>query len=62
MCIAIVCKPGCDVINFKVTQSLSNQAVFSTGPKSRDKNLNISNILNLNKKAFFIIFTGLSIK
>ena len=28
MCIAIVCKPGCDVTNFEV--NLSNQAVFPT--------------------------------
>ena len=36
MCIAIVCKPGCDIMNFEV-----NQAVIPTRPKSRDKNLDI---------------------
>ena len=31
MCIAIVCKPGCDVMNFEVNLSnLFNQAVFPT--------------------------------
>ena len=38
-CIAIICKPGCDVMNFEV--HLSNQAVFPTWPKSHDKKLNI---------------------
>ena len=39
MCIVIICKPGCDVINFEI--NLSNQEVFSTQPKSQDKNVNI---------------------
>ena len=30
MCIAIVCEPGCDVMNFEVNFFLSNQAVFPT--------------------------------
>ena len=30
MCIAIVCEPGCDVMNFEVYLYLSNQAVFPT--------------------------------
>ena len=41
MCIAIVYKPGCDVMNFEFN-------VFPTWPKSRDKNLYISR----KKKAF----------
>ena len=36
MCIEIVCKPGCDVMNFEVV-NLSNQAFFRTWPKCRDK-------------------------
>ena len=39
MCIAIVFKPGFDVMNFE----FSNQAVFPTWSKGRDKNLNIKN-------------------
>ena len=43
MCIAIVCSPVCDVLNFEINFliNLSNQTVFSTWPKSQDKNLNI---------------------
>ena len=36
MCFAIVCKPGCDVMNVDV--NLSDQATFPTWPKSCDKN------------------------
>ena len=39
MSIVIIYLPGCDVINFKF--NLSNQAVFSTWPKSQGKDLNI---------------------
>ena len=41
MCIAIVCKSGCDVMNLEVKLYLSNQAVFPICPKCRDKSLNI---------------------
>ena len=40
MCIAIVCFPGCDVINFKLTLSFL-WSRFSTCPKIQDKNWNI---------------------
>ena len=43
----------------------SNQAVFPTWPKSRDKNLNILRTkwaFKMKKNAFFIIFKGLSVK
>ena len=39
MCIVIGFKTGCDVMNFEV--NLSNQVVFPTRPKSRDKTLYI---------------------
>ena len=64
MSIAIVCKPGCDVMNFKV-KHLSDQAFFPTRPKGRDKNLNIlrtKRVFKAKQKAFFITFKGLSIK
>ena len=38
MCIAIVC---CDAISFEINLYFSNEAIFSTWPKSQDKNLNI---------------------
>ena len=44
---------------------LSNRAVFSTWPKSHDKNLNIlrtKRAFKVKWKAFFIIFKGLSLK
>ena len=65
MCIAIVWKPGCDIMISKLTLSFSNQAVIPTWPKSLDKNLNISRMeraFKTKQKAFFIIFKGLSIK
>ena len=43
---------------------LSNQAVFSTWPKSHDKNLNIlrtKRAFKIKYKAFFITFKGLSV-
>ena len=60
ICIAIVFYPGCDVLDF----DLSNQTIFSTRPKSEDKNLNIltnKRAFKVKRKAFFIIFKGLSV-
>ena len=60
ICIAIVFYPGCDVLDF----DLSNQTIFSTKPKSEDKNLNIltnKRAFKVKRKAFFIIFKGLSV-
>ena len=66
MCIAIVCKPGCDVMNFEVNlKGARRKAVFPTLPKSRDKNLNnlrTKRAFKMKQKTFFIIFKGLSIK
>ena len=53
MCIAIVCFPGFDVINFEI----------SLQPKSQDKNSNIlrtKRAFQVKQKAFFIIFAFLS--
>ena len=55
MCIAIVCKRVCDVMNFEVN------LIFHR----RDKNRNIlrtKRVFKMKLKAFFIIFKGLSIK
>ena len=50
---------------FRRQPYLSNQAVFSTCPKSHDKNINIlrtKRAFTMEQKAFFIIFEGLSLK
>ena len=52
-------------MNFEVNLFLSNQAVFSAWPKSRDKSLNIlrtKKAFNIKLKTFFINFKGLSIE
>ena len=63
MCIAIVCIPGCDIINFEINLIFLTKP-FSTWPKSQDINLNILRTkrdFKMKKKAFFIIFKGLSV-
>ena len=47
MCILVICEPECDVINFEINP-VSNQAIFSTWPKSQDKN----EVVRWNKKHF----------
>ena len=54
MCIVIVCEPGCDVINLKLTSSFQ-LICFPLWPKSQNKNLNILRMKELfkwNKKYF----------
>ena len=61
--IAIVCYPACDVINFEIYLGFLVKR-FSYMNKIQNKNLNVSRTKKLsgwNKKAFFIIFKGLSI-
>ena len=62
MCIVIVCYPVCVVINFKIHHS--HQAVCLHDQKLRTK-IEISQgqkvLLRWNKKAFYIIFKGLSV-
>ena len=41
MYIAIVCKPGCDIINLEINLIFLIKSFFSAWPKSQDKNLNI---------------------
>ena len=41
MCIAVVCFPGCDVINFEINFIFLIKRFFSTWPKSQVKKLNI---------------------
>ena len=61
MCIAIVCCPVCDVINFEIYFSfliLHNQ-------KSQDKNVNIlrtKRAVKMKERTLFLIFKGLSLK
>ena len=53
---------GCRSRDFKLPQ-LSYQAVFPRDQKNQDKNLNIlrtKRTVSMKKKAFFIIFKGLS--
>ena len=62
MSIAIVCFPGCDVINFKVNHISLIKLLKFTWPKSQDKNLNIlrtKKAFKMKWKAFAIIFHGL---
>ena len=48
MCIALVCKPCCDAINFEIKLFYLNKPIISTWPKIQDANLNIVGT----KKAF----------
>ena len=62
MCIAIVCFPGCDVINIKINLIFLIK-LFFTWPKSQDKNLNIFRMKRAFKmkwKVFFGIFHNFS--
>ena len=59
MRIAIVCFPGCDVINIKINLIFLIK-LFFTWPKSQDKNLNTSGwkeLLRWNEKHFPAFFT-----
>ena len=73
VCIAIICYPFCDVINFEVKLSFFYQAVFLNDQKVRAKaswklKYEILNILRTKrgfhkkKKAFFIIFKEFSLR
>ena len=60
MCNAIVCFPGCDVVNFE------NNLIFLIKeiPKSQNKNVNILRMksdFDMTNEAIFIIFKGLSV-
>ena len=64
MCIVIVCKPGCDIMNFEVKLVFLIKPFFLHYQKVMTKK---SNILRTKrafkiKKSLFIIFKGLSIK
>ena len=61
MCFAIVCFPGCDVINYN--NNLIFQIKLCTWPKRQDKNLNIwvQKNFKVKQKTLFIIFKGLSV-
>ena len=62
ICIAIVCYPGCDVIDFEINVFFLIEPFFSTWPKSHDKNLNILRtkraFLTWNKKLFSSFLKG----
>ena len=60
MCIAIVCFPDCDVINFEIILIFLIK-LFFTWPKSQDRNLNILRTkiaFKVKWKTFLIIFNG----
>ena len=64
MCIAILCFPDCDVINFEIKRSFQ-WSRFSAWPKSKDKNLNILRTkrdFKEKQKAFFILFNSFEAK
>ena len=65
MCIAIVCKPGCDVMNFEVKLIFLIKLFFLHNQNALTKtriSWERENLLRWNKKTFSIIFKGLSIK
>ena len=63
MCILIVCKPGCDVVNFEI-KIIFLIKPFSPHewPESHDKILRTERAFKMKQGAFFINFKGLSIK
>ena len=66
MCIPIVCKPGCDAMNFEVNLVFLIKPFFLHDQKRRGKKkLNIlttKTAFKMKSKAFFIISKGFSIK
>ena len=56
MCIVVIVRPVCDVINFETNLSFFIK-LFPTSNISR-----IKRVVNMKEKAFFIIFKGLSMK
>ena len=58
MCITIVFKPGCDIINFEVNLIFLIKPFFLHDRKV----LRTERPFKMKQKAFFIIFKGLSIK
>ena len=62
MCIAIVCFPGCDVINFEIKLILLIKPFYMTKESSKKlKHLRTKRAFNGEKIAFFIIFKMLSV-
>ena len=65
MCIAIVCKPGCEVMNLKVNLIFLIKPFFLHDQKVVTKTKNIlrtKRAFKIKQKAFFITFKGISIK
>ena len=52
MCIAIVCFPGCDVINFETNFIFLIKQLFWMAKKSRQKSKEQKELLKSNKKHF----------
>ena len=63
MCIAIVCFPGCHVINFEINLIFLIKTYFYIAT-NQDKNLNIlrtKRVFKVKRKAFSTTFKGLSV-
>ena len=63
MYIAIVCLPGCDVVNFEIKFIFLIKRFFYMTKNSRQKSKYFENQNKFQgqKRAFFIIFKGLSV-
>ena len=62
MCIAIVCQPGCDIINFEINLTSLIKQFFLHDQKVKTKFKYLENEKSFEDeiKAVFIIFKGLS--
>ena len=63
MCIAIVCQPGCNVLNFEINFIFLLRPFLYMTKKSKQKLKYLQNENSLlgEIKSFFIIFKGLSV-
>ena len=59
-CIVIVCSPGCDVVHFEINFIFLIKPFFYM-TKNQNKSWEQKEVLKRNKKAFLIIFKGLSV-
>ena len=61
MCIAIVCCPGCDVINSEINLIFLMKPVFNEKSKQNINALRAKITFKVKQKAFVFIFKGLSV-
>ena len=65
MCIVIVCKPGCDVIDFEINLIFLNQLFFLHAQNVKSKMyffFGTKEAFKMKQKTFFIIFKEQSLK